>query len=156
MTDCTELLKTFKIISAVLLILFSVFLLNLKKGNRLSHRFLAVFFLSRASILLTMLFLEYDLVLKIPNLAYLSTPFLFLYAPMLFLYTDSVTRPGFRFSPVKMLHLIPFIVRSLIYENIFSKGSSSECRRTIPVFQVFIFSMSLTRRYTKKLKTEVL
>jgi len=114
MTDCSELLKIIKIISAALLILFSVFLLNLKKGNRLSHRFLAVFFLSRASILLTMLFWEYDLVLKMPNLAYLSTPFLFLYAPMLFLYTESVTRPDFRFSPLKLLHLIPFVARGLI------------------------------------------
>jgi len=114
MTDYTELLKILKIISAALLILFSVFLLNLKKGNRLSHRFLAVFFLSRASILMTMLFWEYDLVLKMPNLAYFSTPFLFLYAPMLYLYTESVTRPDFRFTPVKWLHLAPFVIRSLI------------------------------------------
>ncbi|MBN2601073.1 MAG: helix-turn-helix transcriptional regulator [Candidatus Marinimicrobia bacterium] len=114
MTDCTELLKILKFISAALLILFSVFFLNLKKGNRLSHRFLAIFFLSRASILLTMLFWEYDLVLKMPNLAYLSTPFLFLYAPMLFFYTDSVTRSDFRFTPVKLLHLIPFVVRGSI------------------------------------------
>ena len=114
MIDYIELLKILKIISVALLILFSVFLLNLKKGNRLSHRFLAVFFLSRTSILLTMLFWEYDLVLKIPNLAYLSTPFLFLYAPMMYLYTESVTRPDFRFTPVKLLHLAPFIIRGLI------------------------------------------
>ena len=114
MINFIELLKILKIISASLLILLSIFLLSLKKGNRISHRFLAIFFLSRASILLTMLFWEYDLVLRFPGLAYFSTPFLFLYAPMLYLYTQSVTQPDFRLSSVKYLHFLPFVLRGTI------------------------------------------
>ena len=109
-----EILKILKLISISLLILFSIFLLSLKKGNRISHIFLSAFLIARVFILLGVLLWDYGLPWKYPDLAFLSIPFLFLYAPMLYLYTESVTIPFYKFNPLRLLHFLPFIIRSLL------------------------------------------
>jgi len=108
-----ELFNITRIVSAFILLLFSIFLLNKKKGNRESFRFLAGFLLARVFILLGMLFWSYDLISHFPHVAYIETPFLFLYAPMLYLYTKSVTTPDYKLKKVEIIHFIPAILITL-------------------------------------------
>jgi AraC-like DNA-binding protein len=109
-----ELFNITRIVSAFVLLIFTVFLLNRKVGNIWSFRFLAGFLLARVFILVGLLFWSYDLVYTHPQVAYVERPFLFLYAPMLFLYTRSVTKPSYRFKRSDIFHFIPALVITLL------------------------------------------
>ena len=102
-----ELFNITRIVSAFMLVLFSIFLLNRSNGNRQSYRFLAGFLLSRVFILTGMLFWSYQLIHQCPHIAYIETPFLFLYAPMLYFYTKSVSTPTFRLTLPDAIHFLP-------------------------------------------------
>ncbi len=108
-----EVFNITRIISAFILLLFSIFLLNREKGNIQSFRFLAGFLLARIFILVGMLFWSYDLISGFPHIAYIETPFLFLYAPMLYLYTKSVTTPDYRMKSSDVIHFVPAIFFTL-------------------------------------------
>jgi len=105
-----ELFNITSIVSAFILLLFSLFLLNRKNGNIQSYRFLAGFLLARVFILIGMLFWSYDLISTFPHIAYIETPFLFLYAPMLYLYTKSITLPDYKIEKSEMSHFVPAFV----------------------------------------------
>jgi AraC-like DNA-binding protein len=107
--DITALLPTINLISAFLLLLFSVFLVTRKNNNKLAFVFLALFLFSRVFILLDMAFNEWGLSNAVPHLSYVFFPFLFLYAPMLYLYTLKVTSAEFKFDLIKLLHIAPFL-----------------------------------------------
>jgi len=102
-----------RIISIFILLLFSIFLLNREKGNIQSFRFLAGFLLARVFILVGMLFWSYDLVSSFPHIAFIETPFLFLYAPMLYLYTKSVTISDYQITRFESIHFVPAILFTL-------------------------------------------
>jgi len=104
-----ELFNITRIVSAFILLIFSIFLLNRKKGNVQSYRFLAGFLLARVFILTGMLFWSYDLISSFPHVAYIESPFLFLYAPLLYLYTKSVTISDYRLKRADLLHFLPAI-----------------------------------------------
>ncbi len=99
-----------RILSAFLLILFSVFLLNQKKGQGFGLRFLAGFLLARAGILIGMLFWSYKLWMQFPHVAYLETPLLFLYAPFLYLYSRALTISGDQWKRTDYLHFLPALL----------------------------------------------
>ena len=107
--ELENLFNETRIISAFLLILFSIFLLNQKKGNLKSYRFLAAFLLTRAGLLAGMVQWSYKIWLTVPHVAYLETPLLLLYAPFLYHYTKSVTQKINRRSPLELLHYLPFL-----------------------------------------------
>jgi AraC-like DNA-binding protein len=109
-----EILKILKIISVSLLILFTIFLLTLKKGNRRAQSFLAVFLISRVVILINLLFWDYEVPLNYPDLAFICHPFLFLYAPMLYLYSQSIIYSDYRFNFKRWLHVLPFVLEILL------------------------------------------
>lgn len=111
-----EASKITQFISAFLLILFSGIILAQKRGKPKPRLFLSAFFLSRAFIILGFIsYYYFEAVYRFPDLYVVGEPFLFLYAPFLFLYTRSVTRnnPGLRWYDI--FHFIPFLAVALYF-----------------------------------------
>jgi AraC-like DNA-binding protein len=103
--------KILQFISAFLLIFFAIIILLQKRGQRAPRIFLSGFFISRALIILFFASYFYsDLIYHVPDLYVLGEPFLYLYAPFLFLYTLSVSTNNFRFRWVDILHFVPAMV----------------------------------------------
>ncbi len=109
------------IIAALQLFIFSFFLLNLKKGNRLNQLLLSAFLFVNAMFLtgyLLFSFSEYIMPVGV-HFFFIGTSFGFLFGPLLFLYTRSLTSDHFRLTKYDLLHLIPFAVYNLLYANYF-------------------------------------
>jgi len=110
-----ELSKILQFISAFLLILFSVIILMQKRGLLLPRVFLSGFFISRAIIILCFAsYYYYELLYIFPDIFVMGEPFLFLYAPFLYLYTRSVSTNNARIRWYDGFHFIPFLL-VLIY-----------------------------------------
>lgn len=108
MFDLTEICKILEFISAFVLIIFSVFILVQKRGNRPARIFLAAFLLCRSAIQVAYGLMNYpDFIYQFPDIAFTGVPFLFLYAPFLFLYTKAATSSDYRFRPVEYFHFVP-------------------------------------------------
>jgi AraC-like DNA-binding protein len=106
-----EINKIFEFVSASLLILFAVFIFTQKRGNKLVRLFLGLFLLNRALILICFAFWKYEnLVYSIPDFIILGEPLLYLYAPLLFLYTYVVTKNYKKIRAFHFLHFLPFIL----------------------------------------------
>ncbi len=105
------------IVAALQLFIFSFFLLSLKKGNRVNQLLLSAFLFSNAMYLIGYLlfaFSEYIL----PSGAhffFIGTSFGFLFGPLLFLYTRSLTGNNFQLKKTDLLHLIPFLIYNVLY-----------------------------------------
>lgn len=109
--DFSEISKILELISVFLLIMFAVFMLSQNIGKPASRLFLASFFLSRAIILLSFAFYHYENAPKsIPDLLVIGESFLFLYAPLLYLFVQSATCNKFRFRWYYMFHFTPFLI----------------------------------------------
>jgi AraC-like DNA-binding protein len=105
------------IFTTLQLIIFSIFLLNLKKGNRLNHLLLSAFLFANAMYLvgyLVFAFANYILPSGV-HLFFWGTSFGFLFGPLLFLYTNSLVYKNFRLKLRDTLHLIPFLVYNVLY-----------------------------------------
>jgi len=105
------------IVATLQLFIFSFFLLTLKKGNRINQLLLSAFLFSNAMYLIGYLlfaFSEYIL----PSGAhffFIGTSFGFLFGPLLFLYTRSLTGNNFRLKKTDLLHIIPFLIYNALY-----------------------------------------
>jgi AraC-like DNA-binding protein len=106
------LIDTLAILTAILLLIFSGFALTYKKGNTTSHKILAAFLLANALFII-----DFALTAIIEatgfNLSWfngIGTSFGFLFGPLLFLYTKSITKKEFSFETSYLLHLIIFII----------------------------------------------
>lgn len=97
--------------------LFAVFLLNQKKGNKIANKILAAFLFTNALYLIYYPFFsslsgflfEYRV-----HFFRLTEPFRFLFGPLLFLYTVSLTSKVFRLRKKHLWHLLPFLLDCLI------------------------------------------
>ena len=105
------------IIAALQLFIFSFFLLNLKKGNRLNQLLLSGFLFTNAMYLVGyLLFAFSDYIMPAGvHFFFIGTSFGFLFGPLLFLYTKSLTKDKFQLKKTDLLHLIPFLVYNLLY-----------------------------------------
>ena len=109
------------IIAALQLFIFSFFLFNLKKGHRLNQLLLSAFLFANAMYLVGYLlfaFSEYIL----PggaNFFFIGTSFGFLFGPLLFLYTRSLTKDNFQLKKRDLLHIIPFLIYNVLYALFF-------------------------------------
>lgn len=105
------------IIAALQLFIFSFFLFNLKKGNRLNQLLLSAFLFTNAMYLAGYLLFEFsEYIMPIGvNFFFIGTSFGFLFGPLLFLYTKSLTKNNFRLKKADYFHAIPFIVYNLLY-----------------------------------------
>ncbi len=105
------------IIATLQLFIFSFYLLRIKKGNRINQLLLSAFLFSNAMYLIGYLlfaFSEYIL----PSGAhffFIGNSFGFVFGPLLFLYTRSLTDNNFRLKKTDLLHLIPFLIYNVLY-----------------------------------------
>ena len=105
------------IIAALQLLIFSFFLLNLKKGNRVNHLLLSAFLFANALYLagyLLFAFSDYIMPEGV-HFFFIGTSFGFLFGPLLLLYTRSFVLDNFQLKRTDLLHIIPFLIYNLLY-----------------------------------------
>lgn len=98
-----------------LLVLFQLFFVSFflffsKKGSRLSNFLLAFFFLSLGSGLLDYYLLMSGFFEVNTQYALFLNSLVILHAPLLLLYTQSLTTENFRLRVIHLLHAIPFLI----------------------------------------------
>lgn len=115
-----DLIKTvtdiISVITVALLILFSLFLLTAKKGRSNDKIILAFFLLANGIFILNFLSFRYarEVIQYTVNIFFIGESFGFLFGPLLYLYTRSITDKGYRFSKSDILHLSPFIIAFIL------------------------------------------
>jgi len=131
--------------TAFQLLLFSFFLLNLKKGKRLSNLILSVFFFSKVFGIINYLILRFEI--KNPHIYFILLPFIFLYGPSLYFYTRSLAYRDFNFKKVHAFHLIPFILVNIYFIVGYHTQSLTEkiriltgLRERVPIQDILISS----------------
>ncbi|MFZ9003937.1 MAG: helix-turn-helix domain-containing protein [Robiginitalea sp.] len=103
-----------------LLVLFQLFFISFflffskKKGSRLSNFLLAFFFLSLGSGLLDYYLLISGYFEVNTQYALFLNSLVILHAPLLLLYTQSLTTKNFRLKLIHLLHALPFLVALLL------------------------------------------
>lgn len=86
-------------------------LINVKGGNALARRFLALLTLAFATDLAVDFLYQSRYLLLFPKLAYLSESISFLYGPFAYFYVSALTaKDGLRFTGRKWWHFFPFAV----------------------------------------------
>jgi AraC-like DNA-binding protein len=98
------------------LLLLSVFLFSINRGKSRSNRLLAAFFLLLAINLTDGLLVYYGFYEKFPALAHVEDGFVFLIGPVLFFYTKSVVYRKFEWKTTDLLHLIPFVAFTVVFQ----------------------------------------
>lgn len=117
-----EIIDIISLLTVALLLMFSVFLAQHKKGNRTSHIILSLFLFVNAAYIA--LFVanrigEYADI-NITWLARFSISFGLLFGPLLYFYTRSITRVHYKWGAFELLHTIPFwlsIALVMFYEG---------------------------------------
>jgi len=132
--------------TAFLLFLFSVFLLTLKKGKRLSNIILAVFLLSKAIGIINYIVLRFEI--ENPHIHFILLPFAFLYGPSIYFYTKSLAYRDFIFKKMHFLHLIPFFLVGVYFTLIYHTQNTAtkveiltDLRESLPIQAIIIISL---------------
>jgi len=119
------------IVTVFQLILFSFFLFTQKKGRRQSFILLSLFLLVNALYILNFLlprigtFLKTDFI----NFYFIGGSCGFLFGPLLFLYTRSITFADFKVKLKDLLHALPFLVYNfLMFFNYYLLGHEAKRR----------------------------
>jgi AraC-like DNA-binding protein len=110
-----NIIEMIGIITALQLILLSLIIIFHKKGKKICNRILAVFLFFNAFSIIEFLlyrFKEY-LYQDYPYIFNICSLFIFLWGPLLYFYTKSLTRHGFSFKKMDFFHLIPFFIFSV-------------------------------------------
>jgi len=99
-------------IASFLYVLFAVFLFFHKRGKRVSNIIFSIFLFANAMNLINWLIynFRYYLYNSFPHLFEIGSSFVFLTAPLLYLYTQSQVYADFKMKKMHLLHFIPFIV----------------------------------------------
>lgn len=107
-----KFLDIINFITAFQLLFFAIFLLTKKKGNRLSHRLLALFFIVQCSCIMnTYTWVFYDFFyMYFPHIFYVGNTLLYLWGPLLYFFSVSSINKGFKFRTIHLVHIIPIIV----------------------------------------------
>lgn len=79
-----------------------------RRGDRVANRLLGSLILVMALHLCEIFLLLSGLAVRVPYLAGLTFPLLFLVGPLFYLYGRRLLSPGFRLRPVHLLHAIPW------------------------------------------------
>lgn len=107
--DTVEVLA---VITALQLVLLSLFIVSHKKGRKTSNRILAAFlFFSALPIIEYILWRFRDSISPhFPNVFYIGSMFVFLWGPLIYLYTKSLILSGFTFKRRDFWHFVPFLL----------------------------------------------
>lgn len=109
MNSFVKVLATLNLLGAAQGILLALALLTIKRGNRTANRLLAAFITVMAVLVSGALVFTTRHVLTYPHLSYLHHPFLYLVAPLLFLYVRTQTLGKSEFKWKDSLHFLPFL-----------------------------------------------
>lgn len=99
-------------------------LFRLRKSNPLPRLLLSAFLAAFSLACLHLLFNITRIVYRIPHLYYLFAHFLLLLGPLLYLYVQSLTKPGFSFQRRDWLHFLPFASAVLAFLPVYLRGSA--------------------------------
>jgi AraC-like DNA-binding protein len=116
-------------------LLLALALLGLKKGNRAATRLLAAFMLTSAVLLSGSLLNSTKYVLAYPHLTQVATPFHFLFAPILFLYVQSLTCGEWRFRKRELWHFVPFLLCAAYYVPLYASGEAHKINYMLEAFR---------------------
>ncbi len=107
-----DLLDIISIITVFQLLLLAIFLLNYKKGNRLSNQILSAFLLSNALLIANFILFRLKILTfaGCPYFYFIGRSFYFLLMPLLYLYTKSLCYCNFALKKKDIFHLAPFAV----------------------------------------------
>jgi AraC-like DNA-binding protein len=116
------------------LLLFSIFFLSLKQGNKLSNKLLALLFICYAlwltteftNLRYTKFFLDHT-----PHLIWTLEPFAACISPLLYLYTLSLIKNNFKLKPEHAFLFIPFIVLTYLVLTKFTFQNPSVIREKV-------------------------
>jgi len=91
-------------------LLVSIFLITHKNEQRISHKILAVFLLSKTLAIVESTLLTFKAsLIGFPHIFCIARSAIFLFGPALYFYTKSITDRNFKFQRNHLLHLIPFL-----------------------------------------------
>jgi AraC-like DNA-binding protein len=150
-----SIIDSLGILTVILLLIFAAFALSYKKGNIISHKILSAFLFANALYIIDFVLQAIINVTGI-NLRWFSgigTAFGFLFGPLLYLYTKSITDKEFTFSSSKLIHGLVFAL--IFLSVIFKIHTPFICRYwafhlvTIP-YMIACFIVII--RYRKKIK----
>ena len=104
------------IVTAILLIIFSGFTLSYKKGNIQSHKFLSAFLLVNAIYIIDFLLpvIGETFNINLNPISGFGFYFAFLFGPLLYIYSRSLTTKDFVFRPVHLFHFLLFIIAFIV------------------------------------------
>ena len=103
------------ILTAILLLIFSAFAFSHKKGNIVSHKILAAFLFANALYIIDFALIPIEKVTGL-NLRWFSgigSTFGFLFGPLLYLYSKSITQKDFSLKPSQLIHIVIFVLAFL-------------------------------------------
>lgn len=104
------LIDIISIITAFQLLLLALFLFNYGRGRAVSHKILAAFLFANALFILDFLQVHLKWYFEFPHLLMSGFSLIFLFGPLLYFYTKSMTAPSFSFRKRDILHAVPFLL----------------------------------------------
>ena len=113
----TVIINSVAILTAILLLIFAFFAFSYKKGRTVSYKILSAFLFSNALYIIDFSLNSIEQVLGM-NLHWFrgfGSSFGFLFGPLLYLFSKSITQKNFR---IRWLHLVHFIVFGLDFLRI--------------------------------------
>jgi len=121
-----KLVELFCIFSGFLgLILFFIILFKLK-GKLIVKASLAMFLLTISAIVIIGTITFSGNIVYFPHLFRLDSPLHYLFGPVCFFYTLSSFKTDFRFRPVQLLNLLPFIINLIEFTPFYFSGASAK------------------------------
>jgi AraC-like DNA-binding protein len=134
-----SILDLINIIALFQLSVFTLFLF-LKKEHRQSNLLLAVFLIAQILIIFNFECFNFyrEVYTFCPHLFYLGLPFLFLAAPVFYLYVKSLAFSDFRFNRRHLIHAAPFVVVMLLFVFTFHIHSTQTIRTMLDNRSYFI------------------
>ena len=108
--------EVISVITVFQLLLFAFFLLTIKKKNETGFRILSAFLISNALFIINYLFYDIEKLLNVSliNFRFIGFSFGFLFGPLLYLYTKSLTKKNYSLTKKNFLHFIPFLIYNII------------------------------------------
>ncbi len=91
-----------------LFLFFGLFLFFFQKGNRLSKNLLGLFFTALGLAVIDVFLLKNGTYFEFPQYAYFLNSLPLVYGPLLWLFTQSVTKKDFKFKWSDLVHFIPY------------------------------------------------
>lgn len=88
----------------------SAFLFQSNKGKTLSNYLLALIFLMISIAIVNLYINVFAVSVKFPQLLFVDDTFMFVYGPLLYLFTESVLFKKYQIDRKKIIHFIPFIL----------------------------------------------